>query len=104
MVCIVRVSNLYIHIYIRIHIHTYIHIRIHIHITHTRTRNELRCGGRVLSLDYIDRVGALAKKYNLKLHMDGARLFNACSALNESPVRVTRAADSVWYLSMCVYA
>ena len=39
----------------------------------------LKCssGGRCLSPEYIDRVGELAKKHGLKLHVDGARIFNA---------------------------
>ncbi|XP_038877081.1 probable low-specificity L-threonine aldolase 1 isoform X2 [Benincasa hispida] len=34
-------------------------------------------GGRCLSVEYIDKVGELAKKHDLKLHIDGARIFNA---------------------------
>lgn len=34
-------------------------------------------GGKCLSVEYIDEVGELAKKYDLKLHIDGARIFNA---------------------------
>jgi threonine aldolase len=30
-----------------------------------------------LSVEYTDKVGELAKKHGLKLHMDGARIFNA---------------------------
>lgn len=38
-----------------------------------------RCssGGRCLSVEYTDRVGEVAKKHGLKLHIDGARIFNA---------------------------
>ena len=32
-----------------------------------------RCGGTVLSVDYIDQVGALTRELGLRLHMDGAR-------------------------------
>lgn len=28
-------------------------------------------------MEYTDRVGELAKKHGLKLHIDGARIFNA---------------------------
>lgn len=35
------------------------------------------CGGRCLSAEYTDRVGEIAKKHGLKLHIDGARIFNA---------------------------
>ncbi|KAF5948161.1 hypothetical protein HYC85_014118 [Camellia sinensis] len=34
-------------------------------------------GGRCLPVEYIDKVGELAKKHGLKLHIDGARIFNA---------------------------
>jgi len=34
-------------------------------------------GGRCLPVDYIDKVGELAKKHGLKLHIDGARIFHA---------------------------
>lgn len=34
-------------------------------------------GGTCLSVEYTDKVGELAKKHGLKLHIDGARIFNA---------------------------
>lgn len=34
-------------------------------------------GGRCLSVEYTERVGEVAKKHGLKLHIDGARIFNA---------------------------
>uniref|UniRef100_A0A0D2ZS09 Aromatic amino acid beta-eliminating lyase/threonine aldolase domain-containing protein n=1 Tax=Brassica oleracea var. oleracea TaxID=109376 RepID=A0A0D2ZS09_BRAOL len=34
-------------------------------------------GGRCLSAEYTDSVGKIAKRHGLKLHIDGARLFNA---------------------------
>lgn len=54
-----------------------------------------RCGGAVLTPAYIDSVGALAKTRGIKLHIDGARLWNAAVALGESPARLVAAADSV---------
>ncbi|PKI32155.1 probable low-specificity L-threonine aldolase 1 [Punica granatum] len=56
-------------------------------------------GGRCLSVEYTDQVGELAKKYGLKLHIDGARLFNAATALGVPVDRLVRAADSV---SVCL--
>jgi threonine aldolase len=35
------------------------------------------CGGRCLSVEYTEKVGEVAKKYGIKLHIDGARIFNA---------------------------
>lgn len=57
------------------------------------------CGGRVLPLSYMDAVGDLAHEHGLKLHVDGARLWNAAVALGVSPARVARNADSV---SLCL--
>ncbi|CAN1233335.1 Low-specificity L-threonine aldolase 1 [Linum perenne] len=56
-------------------------------------------GGRCLSADYTDRVGDLAKKHGLKLHIDGARIFNAAAALGVPVDRLVQAADSV---SVCL--
>ncbi|XP_010262337.1 PREDICTED: probable low-specificity L-threonine aldolase 1 isoform X2 [Nelumbo nucifera] len=35
------------------------------------------CGGRCLTVEYTNKVGEVAKKHGLKLHIDGARIFNA---------------------------
>ncbi|KAL9331348.1 hypothetical protein ACSQ67_000958 [Phaseolus vulgaris] len=56
-------------------------------------------GGRCLSVEYTDRVGELAKKHGLKLHIDGARIFNASVALGIPVDRLVQAADSV---SVCL--
>jgi threonine aldolase len=57
------------------------------------------CGGRALSVAYMDTVGNFAHERNLKLHVDGARLWNAAVALNVSPARLVKEADSV---SVCL--
>ncbi|KAE9619049.1 hypothetical protein Lal_00047943 [Lupinus albus] len=56
-------------------------------------------GGKCLSAEYTDRVGELAKRHGLKLHIDGARIFNASVALGVPVDRLVRAADSV---SVCL--
>ncbi|KAK6232935.1 Aromatic amino acid beta-eliminating lyase/threonine aldolase - like 1 [Theobroma cacao] len=56
-------------------------------------------GGRCLSVAYTDRVGELAIKHGLKLHIDGARIFNASVALGVPVHRLVQAADSV---SVCL--
>ncbi|XP_007030421.2 PREDICTED: probable low-specificity L-threonine aldolase 1 [Theobroma cacao] len=56
-------------------------------------------GGRCLSVAYTDRVGELATKHGLKLHIDGARIFNASVALGVPVHRLVQAADSV---SVCL--
>lgn len=57
------------------------------------------CGGRCLTVEYTDRVGEIAKKHGLKLHIDGARIFNASVALGVPVDRLVQAADSV---SVCL--
>jgi len=39
-----------------------------------------RCGGAALSIEYTRSVGALAERHGLRLHLDGARIFNAAAA------------------------
>ncbi|XP_022966504.1 probable low-specificity L-threonine aldolase 1 [Cucurbita maxima] len=56
-------------------------------------------GGKCLHVEYIDKVGELAKKHDLKLHIDGARIFNASIALGVSVDRLVQATDSV---SVCL--
>lgn len=56
-------------------------------------------GGRCLTADYTDEVGELSKKHGLKLHIDGARIFNAATALGVPVDRLVQAADSV---SVCL--
>jgi len=54
-----------------------------------------QCGGMPLSVEYTQAVGELARKHNLKFHLDGARLFNAAVALNVSAAALAGPADSV---------
>jgi len=56
-----------------------------------------RCRGVALPVDYIDAVGELAHARGLKLHIDGARMFNASVALDVDPARMVAAADSVTF-------
>lgn len=53
------------------------------------------CGGTVLSAQYMDEVATLARKYSLKIHLDGARIFNAAIALGIDVKELTCHADSV---------
>ncbi|RIK39169.1 MAG: low-specificity L-threonine aldolase [Chloroflexi bacterium] len=57
------------------------------------------CGGRVLPVAYMDEVSDLAHARGLKLHVDGARLWNAAVALDVAPARLVQSADSV---SVCL--
>ncbi|RLM65209.1 putative low-specificity L-threonine aldolase 1 [Panicum miliaceum] len=56
-------------------------------------------GGRCLSVEYADKVGEIARSRGLKLHIDGARIFNASVALGVPVDRLVKAADSV---SVCL--
>eukprot|EP00455_Lapot_gusevi_P011791 TRINITY_DN15506_c0_g1_i1.p1 TRINITY_DN15506_c0_g1~~TRINITY_DN15506_c0_g1_i1.p1 ORF type:complete len:355 (+),score=102.36 TRINITY_DN15506_c0_g1_i1:83-1147(+) len=58
-----------------------------------------KCGGRVLKPEYIEAVGNLAHQHGLKLHIDGARIFNAITKLGVVPADYVRVADSV---SVCL--
>eukprot|EP00242_Pyramimonas_sp_CCMP2087_P014662 CAMPEP_0198202872 /NCGR_PEP_ID=MMETSP1445-20131203/6098_1 /TAXON_ID=36898 /ORGANISM="Pyramimonas sp., Strain CCMP2087" /LENGTH=453 /DNA_ID=CAMNT_0043873995 /DNA_START=17 /DNA_END=1378 /DNA_ORIENTATION=+ len=51
-------------------------------------------GGRVLKLDYMDAAGKLCREHGLKLHIDGARIFNASTALGVPVARLLKDADS----------
>ncbi|XP_023584898.1 probable low-specificity L-threonine aldolase 2 [Trichechus manatus latirostris] len=52
-------------------------------------------GGRVLPLDYLRQVHALARNYGVRVHLDGARLMNAALALRVPPARIVEHCDSV---------
>lgn len=52
-------------------------------------------GGVPLSKAYTDAVGQLARAHGLALHIDGARIFNAATALGCDVAELVAAADSV---------
>jgi threonine aldolase len=45
--------------------------------------------GTLYSIDELDAINSLAKKHDLKIHMDGARFANAVVAMNKSPAEIT---------------
>ncbi|MPN32959.1 L-allo-threonine aldolase [bioreactor metagenome] len=53
--------------------------------------------GRVVSLEVMEEIYQVAKKHNLQVHLDGARLFNASSYLNVDVKEVTKNVDSVMF-------
>lgn len=57
------------------------------------------CGGIPLSMDYVSSLGYIVQKHGLKLHIDGARIFNASVALNVPVIDILSPADSV---SICL--
>ena len=74
-----------------------------VHFPHTRlialenTHN--RCNGTPLPPDYLQALADLAAGHGLKIHVDGARIFNAAAALGVSVKRLAESADS---LSFCL--
>ena len=56
-----------------------------------------RCGGAVLTLEYMHAVGELARRHGLAVHLDGARIFNAAVALGVDVKVLADDADSVTF-------
>jgi threonine aldolase len=52
-------------------------------------------GGIPVPKPYIDAVGEIARERGIAVHIDGARIFNAATALNCDVADLVRAADSV---------
>jgi len=53
--------------------------------------------GKVLPLEYLKVVREIADSHDLKIHIDGARLFNAASSLDIDVKEITKYADSVMF-------
>jgi len=53
------------------------------------------CGGHPLDIDYMKAVGDVARRHGLKIHVDGARFFNAAAALGVPAAELAAEADSV---------
>lgn len=56
-----------------------------------------RCGGAVLTTEYTRKAADLAHEHNIKLHLDGARIFNAAATLNVDVKELTLPADSITF-------
>lgn len=55
------------------------------------------CGGVPLTVEYTNQVAQIAKENNLFFHIDGARIFNASTALNVDVKDLVANADSVMF-------
>ena len=55
------------------------------------------CTGSPLTPEYMAQAGDLARRHGLRVHVDGARIFNAAVALNVDVKDLTRDADSVMF-------
>jgi len=56
-----------------------------------------RRGGRAVALDRMQAMKALAEKYGVPVHLDGARVFNAAHALGVDVREITGCVDSVMF-------
>jgi len=55
------------------------------------------CAGSPITREYMRLAGDLARRRNLKIHVDGARIFNAAVALDVDVKDLVRDADSVMF-------
>jgi len=55
------------------------------------------CGGVALTVEYTKAVGKIARDHQLKLHLDGARIFNATAALDVDPAQLVEPVDSIMF-------
>ena len=53
------------------------------------------CYGSPIDIDYFNQVRKIADKYNLSIHLDGARIFNAAIALNKPVDKLTKHCDTI---------
>src|SRR5690606_26264861 len=56
-----------------------------------------RCNGAPLTVEYTRSVGEWAHAHQLKLHIDGARIFNAAVALGVPAAQLAAPADSITF-------
>lgn len=56
-----------------------------------------RCSGRALTPEYMKGIGEIARRHDLKVHVDGARIFNAAVALGVEASVLVSEADSVTF-------
>ena len=57
------------------------------------------CGGKVLPLAFLRDLKALALEHEIPVHMDGARIWNAITAMDTTPEKISMYVDS---LSVCL--
>jgi len=54
-------------------------------------------GGTILTVDEMDRLAEAAHSHGLKVHLDGARIFNAAVGLGVEPMRLAQHADTLTF-------
>src|SRR5439155_12447372 len=58
---------------------------------------ESRCGGAAISAEEIETLADVAHRHGVRVHIDGARIFNAAVALDTSVADLAAAADSIGF-------
>lgn len=53
--------------------------------------------GKVIPLSLMSEIYEIGNKYNIPIHLDGARLFNAATSLNVDPTEITKYSTSVMF-------
>jgi threonine aldolase len=56
-----------------------------------------RAGGTITTPDQIEKLSATAKNYGLRIHLDGARIFNAAVATKIDVAKFTKNVDSLMF-------
>jgi threonine aldolase len=56
-----------------------------------------RCGGTVLSIEYLAELASIGQECGVPIHMDGARIFNAAAAIDTPVDEIARHVDSVQF-------
>ncbi|WP_144463708.1 low-specificity L-threonine aldolase [Siminovitchia fortis] len=54
-------------------------------------------GGRILPLNYMEKVYEISRQHQIPVHLDGARLFNAAVGLGVDPKEITKFVDTVQF-------
>ncbi|MCU0241084.1 MAG: aminotransferase class I/II-fold pyridoxal phosphate-dependent enzyme [Vicinamibacteria bacterium] len=54
-------------------------------------------GGRVYPLDEIRRIADAVRPYNVRMHLDGARMFNACATGAYTPAELAAPFDTIMF-------
>jgi threonine aldolase len=69
------------------------------HFPHSRLvvveNTQNRGGGAIWPMEQVERVTRRARELGLKLHLDGARIWNACAATGRTPVEYAKNFDTV---------
>ena len=57
--------------------------------------SHVRSGGRVVSLEHMESLFELSQKYDVSIHLDGARVFNAADAIGCTVSEIASFSDTV---------